>query len=125
MKYSRYWTPLQAVRQEHRRQVLSYLETKDSDVAELDELAEQLYEEVDGITSPGKAQLTLSHTHVLKLAEHDVIEYDLRSETVRYRDGSHVEAMLAVVAAQWRRSHGGLEPVGSEATHQLYYPWVI
>lgn len=84
---------------EHRRQILSYLETKDTDVAELNELAEHVHEEVDGVTSPDYARLILTHMHVPKLAEEDVIEYDQRSETVRYRDGRHVEAMLAVVTA--------------------------
>lgn len=84
---------------DHRRKVLSYLEMKDSDVAELGELAEHLYQEVDGITSPDQARLTLTHTHVPKLAEYGVIEYDQWSEIVRYQEGSQVEAMLVVAAA--------------------------
>ncbi|WP_227380689.1 DUF7344 domain-containing protein [Haladaptatus halobius] len=83
---------------EHRREVLSYLQKKDSDVAELGELADHVHEEVEEVTSPSHARLSLTHTHVPKLADHGVVDYDQHSETVRYRDGTRLEALLTVVS---------------------------
>jgi hypothetical protein len=82
----------------HRREVLAHLERKDTDVADLDELADCVHDEVDEVTSPSQARLTLTHAHLPKLAEHNVIEFDDRSETVRYRDGTRVEDLLEIVA---------------------------
>jgi hypothetical protein len=80
-----------------RRATIRYFSTKETATAELTELATHVHEEVGDFTSAEQAQITLVHTHLPKLAEHDVIEYDNRSETVRYRDGEHLEHLLEVV----------------------------
>jgi hypothetical protein len=81
-----------------RRTVLWYFIDQKTDTAELDELVEHIHEEVDAVTSSDRARLSLTHMHIPKLAEHDVVEYDERSETMRYRDGRRVEALLEAVA---------------------------
>lgn len=86
----------------YRREVLSYLRTKETDVAELDELVEYLDEETDEATASGQVRLSLLHKHIPKLAESGVIEYDHRSADVRYRDGTNLEALLAVVPRDGR-----------------------
>nr|WP_227380784.1 hypothetical protein [Haladaptatus halobius] len=53
---------------------------------------------MDEIESEQQARTTLIHTHLPKLADHGIIEYDQRSATVRYRDGRQVEAVLEVAA---------------------------
>jgi DNA-binding transcriptional ArsR family regulator len=82
-----------------RRVVIRYFSAEETATAELTELAAHVHEEVDDITSSEQAQSTLVHTHLPKLAEHDVIEYDKRSETVRYRDGERLEQLLEVVVS--------------------------
>jgi hypothetical protein len=80
-----------------RRAVIRYFSVEETATAGLTELAAHIHEEVDGITSFEQAQITLVHTHLPKLADHEVIDYDKRSETVRYRDGEHLEQLLEVV----------------------------
>lgn len=52
--------------------------------------------EVDAVTNTNHARLALVHTHILKLTDAGVIEYDQRSETIRYQNDPLLEAILAV-----------------------------
>ncbi|WP_433632012.1 DUF7344 domain-containing protein [Halomicrococcus sp. NG-SE-24] len=79
-----------------RRAVLQYFTTQDTDVAELTELAAHVHGEINKDSSQQRVQLTLCQIHLPKLAEHGVIEYDQRSQTVRYRGGATVEALLTI-----------------------------
>ncbi|WP_227376312.1 DUF7344 domain-containing protein [Haladaptatus halobius] len=81
-----------------RRAVLSYLRTKNTDVATLDELAENVQKHVEAVTSRQHARIVLVHQHLPALADHRLIEYDPRSQTIRYRGSTASEAFLKVTA---------------------------
>ena len=80
-----------------RRQLLWYLMTKDTDVADLNELVTYLSEESDEARTVEQVRLSLIHTHIPKLADYGVIEYDRRNKDVRYRDGMLLEDFLEVI----------------------------
>ncbi len=80
-----------------RRQLLWYLMAEDTDVADLNELVTYLSEESDEATTAEQVRLSLIHTHIPKLADHGVIEYDRRNEDVRYRNGMLLEDFLEVI----------------------------
>lgn len=77
-----------------RRAALQFFTAHDTDVAELTELVAHVHGEVNEVSSRQRVQLTLAQIHLPKLAEHGVVEYDQRSQTVRYRGGATVEALL-------------------------------
>jgi hypothetical protein len=81
-----------------RRTTVQYFIDNETDVAELDEVVYYVREEVEEVTTLKQARTDLVHTHFPKLADFGVIEYDSRSETVRYQDGSFLEAVLEVAA---------------------------
>ncbi|WP_227377169.1 DUF7344 domain-containing protein [Haladaptatus halobius] len=81
-----------------RRTVLSYLRTKDTDIAILDELAGYVQNNVEAIRSHYQAQIVLVHQHLPALADHRLIEYDTRHQTIRYRESTVGEAFLKVTA---------------------------
>jgi DNA-binding transcriptional ArsR family regulator len=89
---------LAALADEDRRRVLDYLEAADGDVAAFSDLVEHLTG--DPRADPEQVAVTLHHTHLPKLESANVVEYDPRSETVRYRGGPAVAEWLALV-----RSH--------------------
>lgn len=65
----------------HRRATLAFFADSSSDVASLDEIAE-------GISEHGgeeRARIHLHHYALPRLDDADVVEYDARSNTVRYR----------------------------------------
>nr|WP_266081250.1 hypothetical protein [Haladaptatus caseinilyticus] len=70
---------------------------EDTDVADLNELVTYLSEESDEATTAEQVRLSLIHTHIPKLADHGVIEYDRRNEDVRYRNGMLLEDFLEVI----------------------------
>lgn len=80
-----------------RRTVLSYLQTKATDIAILDELAGHVQNNVEAIRSHHQAQLVLVHQHLPTLADHRLIEYDTRHQTIRYRASAANEAILKVI----------------------------
>lgn len=61
-----------------------------------------LQNSLDEEPSENRICLRLHHQHLLKLADHNVLEYDARSETVRYRGGTRLEAILALAASYER-----------------------
>ncbi|WP_438267476.1 DUF7344 domain-containing protein [Haladaptatus halobius] len=46
------------------------------------------------ITAHHQAQIVLVHQHLPALADHRLIEYDPRSQTIRYRGSTASEAFL-------------------------------
>jgi hypothetical protein len=80
-----------------RLAVIQYFSARKTPTAELSELATYIHERVETVTSPEQARIMLVHMHLPKLAEHEVIEYDERSETIRYRDGKHLEHLLEII----------------------------
>ncbi|WP_266083118.1 DUF7344 domain-containing protein [Haladaptatus caseinilyticus] len=85
-----------------RRQVIYYLRESGQDVASVDELVECVHAETSVVNAPERARVGLVHRHLPKLADHGVIEFDSRSETVRYRDGHRLGAVVAFAAEHER-----------------------
>ncbi|WP_266082899.1 DUF7344 domain-containing protein [Haladaptatus caseinilyticus] len=81
----------------YRRQVLSYLQTKDADVANLDELVTHIHTKNGTPTTTEQVRISLLHTHLPKLADYGVIEYDRRNKDIRYRDGTKLEDFLEAI----------------------------
>ncbi|WP_266081972.1 DUF7344 domain-containing protein [Haladaptatus caseinilyticus] len=87
------------LRHEHRRAIITYLDQKPIDCASFGDLVECI------ISSGSKRETTLDerreqvaigllHNHLPRLADADVLEYDQRSETVRYWGDSRFESIL-------------------------------
>ncbi|WP_227380691.1 helix-turn-helix domain-containing protein [Haladaptatus halobius] len=87
-----------------RRSVMQYFTAEETAVAELDELIDHIHEKVNDVTGPKQARTPLVHMHLPKLADAGVIEYDERSETIRYRDSDRLETFLEVVTADYDRT---------------------
>lgn len=85
-----------------RRRLLDYLASRSNDVATLDELREHLVaaeaEMSDGYVPSSdhreEVETSLVHIHLPKLSAVGVLEYDDRSETVRYYGDERLEARL-------------------------------
>lgn len=77
-----------------RRRVLAYLSEMQGETADVGDLAEHVADEVDR----RRALTALYHVHLPKLADAGVVEYDRRSETVRYTGDPSVEATLDAVS---------------------------
>lgn len=86
-----------ALSSERRRHVLSYLRDADDDVAELAELVDWVVtREADRDGDQREAvAISLHHVHVPKLANCGFVEYDARSNTVRYRGHPELERIAA------------------------------
>jgi DNA-binding transcriptional ArsR family regulator len=81
-----------------RRQVLAYLDAMDDDVAAYSDLIEHVADDSAGeSTDHERVAVRLHHHHLPKLADVGVVEYDARSETVRYRGGPAVSEWLDLV----------------------------
>ena len=86
-----------------RRQILAYLDDIDDDVAAFSELIEHVADDSVGESTDAPAEestdarkrvaVSLHHNHLPKLSAAGIVEYDVRSETVRYRGGP--------VVAEW------------------------
>ncbi|SIR86956.1 hypothetical protein SAMN05421858_4198 [Haladaptatus litoreus] len=83
----------------YRRQLLCYLQTKDADVANLDELVTHIHKKSKRETTPEQVRILLIHTHIPKLADYGVIEFDRRNKDIRYRDGTKLEDFLELLPA--------------------------
>ncbi|WP_217471954.1 DUF7344 domain-containing protein [Haloterrigena gelatinilytica] len=76
-----------------RRYALYYLQTASDDVVGFDAVVTQLANwETRLETEPTndhreEIEIALHHEHLPKLEDHDIIDYDSESETIRYRDG--------------------------------------
>ncbi|WP_227773456.1 DUF7344 domain-containing protein [Haladaptatus pallidirubidus] len=90
------------------RTAIQYFSATETDVTDLDELVDYVHEEVATITAPEQARIELVHIHLPKLADYDVIEYDERSEVIRYRSYPQLEAILDLTT----QSEGGDEDDG-------------
>lgn len=72
-----------------RRQILAYLDGIDDDVAAFSELIEHVADDSAGESADARERvaMNLHHNHLPKLSTAGIVEYDARSETVRYRGG--------------------------------------
>jgi DNA-binding transcriptional ArsR family regulator len=82
-----------------RRQILGYLDATDDDVAAYSDLIEHVADDSGGESAADHDRIAVSlhHNHLPKLADAGIVEYDARSETVRYRGGPAVSDWLDLV----------------------------
>ncbi|WP_438267381.1 DUF7344 domain-containing protein [Haladaptatus halobius] len=82
---------------EYRRHILYHFHEQPQAVATVDELVRHLRTQFDARAAGDTDQLRiqLRHSHLPKLESHGILEYNERSETVRYRDGSEIERLVA------------------------------
>ncbi|MFC7081107.1 DUF7344 domain-containing protein [Halorussus caseinilyticus] len=71
----------------YRRRVLAYLDDTDDGIAAFSELVEHVADDSDGESTDDHERIAvnLHHNHLPKLEDANVVEYDPRSEVVRYR----------------------------------------
>ena len=91
-------TYLELVADRRRRRIIHYLRQAANNTTTFDCLVDQLWDDLGGENDPPRNReqiaLELHHTHLPKLAAHDVVEYDQGSGTVRYHPDEGVEAVL-------------------------------
>ncbi|MFC6767635.1 DUF7344 domain-containing protein [Natrinema soli] len=80
----------------HRRIVLNYFQNVSDDVASVQDLAEEIIEQDTG--EEEQVTLQLHHLTLPQLADVGAIEYDQRSNTVRYQGHSTLEMMMGSIA---------------------------
>jgi hypothetical protein len=80
----------------HRRQILRFLDNRPTNTATVDELVSH----VDSPSGESSLSTRMHHVHLPKLADSGLIEWDSRSETVRYYPEPLCQDML-----QTLRSH--------------------
>jgi DNA-binding transcriptional ArsR family regulator len=86
-------TYIQLVADQRRRRILQTL--REAESASVDELADQLA--ADGGDSAEQISVDLHHNHLPKLADANVVEYDSRSNAVRYSPPKRFEAVAESV----------------------------
>ena len=76
----------------HRRYTMYHLATMDGETVDLSNLVAALSDRFT--TPPERLEIDLRHIHVPMLADYNLIEYDERSETIRYHGGERVESVV-------------------------------
>ena len=96
---------LEVLANERRRRILYYLDGKDDEVATFTELIDYVTvheaDSVDDLASDEVA-VALYHTHIPRLEEAGLIEYDARSRTIRYREDPRMKPYLRKAREQDR-----------------------
>lgn len=77
---------------QYRRDVLSYFRDTSTVDASVDDLVSEVREQGHGTEE--QVAIRLSHVTLPRLAEAGVIEYDTRSETVKYHGHPELEALF-------------------------------
>lgn len=93
---------LSALSSRPNRYVLSYLRESPDDVASVGELADHVVDRQDG-ADPGRRErvaVRLHHSGLPKLAAAGVVDYDPRTNTVRYRGHPAVERCSDLLAEE-------------------------
>jgi hypothetical protein len=83
-----------------RRIVIAELRTSADGVASLEELAEHLLAADPDADDRVRTVVALQHRTLPRLHDAGVVDFDRRTDTVRYRGNEQVEALLAF-AADW------------------------
>jgi len=74
-----------------RRRILAYLADTDDGVAAFSDIIEHVADDsAEESTDKERVAVSMHHTHLPKLADANLVEYDPRSEVVRYRGGPAV-----------------------------------
>jgi hypothetical protein len=87
------------LRHKQRREIITYFDQKTTDCVSRDDLVEYLVSSNSkrGATSAEhreRVTIGLLHNHLPRLADAGMLEYDQRSETVRYWGDSRLETLL-------------------------------
>ncbi|MFC7021078.1 MULTISPECIES: DUF7344 domain-containing protein [Haloarcula] len=90
---------LRIVADQHRRQIIHHLRHEAGGNTTFDDLVEQLFTRAsDAKNGPLHDRevlaIQLQHTHLPKLADHGVVDFDHRTGAVRYHPDERVETVL-------------------------------
>lgn len=81
----------------HRRCILDFLQQTDHQTASFEELVNQLYKEQEKFhgqqLTHDKIQIALRHHHLPKLEDLGIVEYDSRSQTIRYQPNDRLKEL--------------------------------
>jgi hypothetical protein len=77
-----------------RRSIVHFLRESEENQVPISELVSHLQRQDPTTDEDEKIAINLQHNHLPKLASIDALEYDARSETVRYHGDDLVEALL-------------------------------
>ena len=102
-------TALHIVANQHRRSVLDHLIESDSNVVALDTLVEHVRPENPppepvGVGGAKRMLLELHHTHLPKLEDAGLVEYDDPTKTVHYHQNERIEKLHQFVATELEES---------------------
>ncbi|WP_458190889.1 DUF7344 domain-containing protein [Haladaptatus sp. NG-WS-4] len=87
------------LRHKQRRAIIRYFNQKTTDCTSLDDLVEYIVSsdsksEATSVGHNERITIELLHNHLPRLADAGVLEYDQRSETIRYWGDSRLETLL-------------------------------
>ena len=95
---------LEALAHDRRRIILSHLIESDTGVATVDELVSHIIDEEtrvsDEIPASGDINAQLHHIHLSKLIYAGVVEYDVRSQELRYYEAPRLEKLLKFIESE-------------------------
>lgn len=77
-----------------RRCIIQFLRESETGDVSVSDVVSHLRKQVPTSDEHDKIEVDLHHVHLPKLATIDALEFDSRSETVRYRGDELVEALL-------------------------------
>lgn len=87
---------LEILSDHHRRILLEYLASEADPTVSLDEaviyVTDQLGEKSDSRPHEDDVNASLHHRHIPRLADSGLVEFDERSETIRYHESEKLEA---------------------------------
>lgn len=77
-----------------RRCIIHFLQESETDQVSIGDVVSHLQKQDPTSDGHGRIAVDLHHSHLPELATLDALEYDSRSETVRYHGDELVEALL-------------------------------
>lgn len=82
---------------EYRRHILYHFHGQPQAVATVDELVTHLRTQFDAraAADTDRLRIQLLHSHLPRLESHGILEYNERSETIRYQGESGIERLVA------------------------------
>lgn len=92
-------TALSLLADRQRRALVEYLQTRGNEPVPVDELLEALTPSVRR-EQPTNVEIRLQHSHLPKLADAGVIEYEPDAGLVRYCESPTLESLLAFVTEE-------------------------
>lgn len=83
----------------HRRYTLYYLVSTDAEVLDYDQVCEYLANDCPTEEDVQEQRVLLHHKTLPRLAEAGVVDFDSRSETIRYRGADDLAALVDLLVA--------------------------